>query len=589
MIVPMYKYTFIVYHKEYDSFLDRIAQLGVVDVSLSREDVDDTIRNKVLLNSQLSDMIRTLNNRKVNPVNAEVEKDGFEVLAEIRDIQSQIDKLNHKSVLLKKEIAHAEPWGDYSTELIKKLHDAGYTLRFFITPERRFSADLQQNPDIIVVNTQQSNVYFVAVQKKDINLDIDADEIKISSISPAMLRDYLKETESEISGLNMLLDDYAAKYIPSLNNSREKLMDEIQYHQVKLKTNRQAEEKICVLTGYVPVTSDVTLEEYLKDSGIIYYKDKSVPNDNPPILLKNGWFAKLFEPISEIFSLPNYKEMDLTPFFAPFFMMFFGFCMGDFGYGVILLLLGLILRNRVSPSLKPYLSLAMFLGIGTMIFGIVTGTITGFNMDEIEFFKPIHKFMLDDTSVFYLALIIGLVQIIYGMIIQVYARWKRFGFKYSLSLIGVIIAVLGVIDLVLTKITGPIALYSIYLGIALMLFFSDPDINIFSRFGKGIWDLYSAITGIFGDVLSYIRLFALSASGGILGFVINSISLPLLDSVPVLGPILFVIVMIVGHGANIALSGLGAFVHPMRLTFVEFYKNAGFEGGGKKYSPFSKH
>ena len=121
-----------------------------------------------------------------------------------------------------------------------------------------------------------------------------------------------------------------------------------------------------------------------------------------------------------------------------------------------------------------------------------------------------------------------------------------------------------------------------------MFLFSDPDINIFARFGKGIWDLYSAITGIFGDVLSYIRLFALSASGGILGYVINSISLPVLHSVPVLGPILFIIIMVIGHGANIALSGLGAFVHPMRLTFVEFYKNAGFEGGGKKYKPYAK-
>jgi V/A-type H+/Na+-transporting ATPase subunit I len=91
-----------------------------------------------------------------------------------------------------------------------------------------------------------------------------------------------------------------------------------------------------------------------------------------------------------------------------------------------------------------------------------------------------------------------------------------------------------------------------------MFLFSDPDINIFARFGKGIWDLYSTVTGIFGDVLSYIRLFALSASSGILGYVINSMSLPLLDSIPVLGPILFLIIMIVGHGANLALAGLGS-------------------------------
>ena len=224
-----------------------------------------------------------------------------------------------------------------------------------------------------------------------------------------------------------------------------------------------------------------------------------------------------------------------------------------------------------------------------MIFGVVTGTLLGFNMDEIAALKPFHKLMLDDTTVFYLALGIGLVQIIYGMVIQAYSRAKQFGFQYALSLIGIIIGVFALIDMTLVKMGGEYSKFGLYAGVFLMLFFSDPGISIPARIGKGLWDLYSTITGIFGDVLSYIRLFALSASGGILGYVINSISLPLLDSIPILGPVLFIIVMIVGHGANIALSGLGAFVHPMRLTFVEFYKNAGFVGGGKKYNPYSKH
>lgn len=589
MIVPMYKYSFVIYHREYDEFLEELARIGVVDVSINRNDIDDNVRNKLLLNAQISDMVRVLNNRKIPPVQFEADKDGITVLAEVKEVQTQIEKLSHKSNLLKKEISLAEPWGDYSTEIIKKLNDEGYAIRFFITPERRFTKDLLENPDIIEINRLQSSIYFVAIQRTEDIMDIDADEIKIPAFSPQTLKETLTQSECEIIKLNKLLDDYAAKYIPSLNRSRSKLLEEVEYQQVVLSTIKEADEKLCILTGYVPITNDEALESYLNKAGIIFYKERPVPKDNPPILLKNGWFARLFEPISEIFSLPNYKEMDLTPFFAPFFMMFFGFCMGDLGYGIILILAGTLLRNRVSASLKPFLTLAIFLGIGTMIFGIVTGTITGFNMDEIEFFKPIHKFMLDDTSVFYLALIIGLVQIIYGMIIQAYSKWKQFGFKYALSIIGVIIAVFGVIDMTLLKLFGQISTYVMYAGLALMFLFSDPDINIFARLGKGVWDLYSAITGIFGDVLSYIRLFALSASGGILGYVINSISLPLLDSVPILGPILFIIVMVVGHGANIALSGLGAFVHPMRLTFVEFYKNAGFEGGGKKYYPYSKH
>ena len=122
----------------------------------------------------------------------------------------------------------------------------------------------------------------------------------------------------------------------------------------------------------------------------------------------------------------------------------------------------------------------------------------------------------------------------------------------------------------------------------LILFFSDPRINVFARIGKGIWDVYSTVTGIFGDLLSYIRLFALGLSSAILGFVINDIGMQILGSSKILGPVFFVIFLIIGHTLNILISSLGSFVHPMRLTFVEFYKSAGFMGGGEKYKPFRK-
>lgn len=350
MIVPMYKYSFVVYHREFDEFINNIASLGVLDISVNRDDIDDHIKNKMILNAQLTDIIRVLSNRKVPPVEATVQKEGADVVVEVKDIQARIEKLQHQVSLFKKEIVLAEPWGDYSTELIQKIHDEGYTVRFFITPERRFTAELEENPSVLVVNRIQNNVYFIAIQAKGTELSIDADEIKVPALSPSQMRDSLKDTELEIVEANRQLDDIAAQYIPTLDYSRKRIIEEVEYQQVMLKTLHEADNKLCILTGYVPVTDDEKLEKYLNASEIIYYKVRPVPDDNPPILLRNGWFARLFEPISEIFSMPNYKEMDLTPFFAPFFMMFFGFCMGDLAYGIILVLAGVVLRNRVSPS-----------------------------------------------------------------------------------------------------------------------------------------------------------------------------------------------------------------------------------------------
>jgi V/A-type H+-transporting ATPase subunit I len=139
----------------------------------------------------------------------------------------------------------------------------------------------------------------------------------------------------------------------------------------------------------------------------------------------------------------------------------------------------------------------------------------------------------------------------------------------------------------LLHIGGGVSVYTAWLGVGLIVWFSNPKASVGGRIGKGLWDLYG-ITGFFGDLLSYIRLFALGVSSAVLGFVINDIALQIKGFMPVVGPILFVVFLIVGHTANLLIASLGAFVHPMRLTFVEFYKNAGFAGGGNAYRPYSR-
>ena len=131
--------------------------------------------------------------------------------------------------------------------------------------------------------------------------------------------------------------------------------------------------------------------------------------------------------------------------------------------------------------------------------------------------------------------------------------------------------------------------YNILLGLSgvLIVFFNNPDINIFARFGSAIWNAYNVVTGVFGDLLSYIRLFALGISSAILGFVFNDIASQFL-SIKYFGWIPFVLLLVFGHGINLFLASLGGFIHPMRLIFVEFYKNADFIGGGKEYKPFTK-
>lgn len=179
------------------------------------------------------------------------------------------------------------------------------------------------------------------------------------------------------------------------------------------------------------------------------------------------------------------------------------------------------------------------------------------------------------------------------MVLKVVNISKQKGFRYSLSVIGWIVLLLTLIifkggaALKLLDEARVAFLFNILFifSLVLIFLFNTPGINVFLRIGNGIWDSYNVITGIFGDLLSYIRLFALGISSSILGFVFNDISSQML-SVPYIGWLFFIVLLLIGHSLNIFMATLGGFVHPLRLTFVEFYKNAGFNGGGLDYKPF---
>jgi len=313
----------------------------------------------------------------------------------------------------------------------------------------------------------------------------------------------------------------------------------------------------------------------------------------------NSKYSKLFEPIAKLYSLPDYKELDLTPFFAPFFMMFFGFCLGDAGYGLLFIIAASIVKLRAKSNMKPLLTLIQILGGSTVIFGFLSGTFFGVDLlkADIAFLESFRDIFLKPEEMFYFALILGGVQIIFGMFVKILNITKQLGFKYSLSILGWIILITStVLFMLLKNKIGPeleILKYLYFLILAsslvMILFMNNPGKGILGNFGKGLGDIYFTATGVFGDVLSYIRLFALGISSAILGYVFNYLALEMSGDTIIVSQVIFLLILVVGHSLNIFMATLGAFVHPLRLTFVEFYKNAGFMGGGKEYKPFKKN
>lgn len=643
MIVPMLKYTFIAYHLEYDKFLNDIRNIGVLDIvekisdpgSLTKEKLDFLKNAKQVfdfLNKQkvsalaeikeTEEDLKRLNvdlehknlalkkwpeiyvediepfNKKLTIIRFQYYRDKFgnkeykkpkltgeEILNKVLKYRDQKDALIQHDLILNKALKAAQPWGEFSTETIQKLKENNVEIRLFITSEKKFDKQWLELYNIEIINTISPYIYFALVTTPGEIIELDAEEVNIPEETEREVVQKKLERFEEITRIEQELNYIAINYIDDFQNYLLQLEEEIDYSKVLFNTENAVEDQVRIIEAYVPKTETAELDEYLKNNSIVYFTEKAKKEDKIPIKQKNNRFAKLYEPIGKLFSLPAYSDMDLTPFFAPFFMMFFGFCLGDAGYGLFIVAAASIFKRKVNPELRPILSLAQFLGIGTIILGTLTGTFFGVSIVEIESLKKYTSFVLDSQTVFFLSLGVGLFQILFGMALKAVNSYRLFGWKYAVSPVGWIIMLLGILDVTVSKIIPGVSGYLIWVGVGLILLFNDPEANIFVRLGKGVWELYG-ISGIFGDVLSYVRLFALGISGGILGFVVNTIGLQIKDSYPIIGPIFFVIFLIVGHAANLLISSLGAFVHPMRLTFVEFYKNAGFTGGGKEYKPF---
>ncbi len=604
MIVPMMKYSLILHHSDYEGFLYRLQELGLVDISLSDwtpsgEELRmlQTINQYATIRADLNRRSKTANLTNIKPLNngREVYEKYNVAIAQIADLTAQIQKLQAESEAL-------QVWGRFEPQLIAELNNAGVSVHFFTSYDNIFNANRDvwsQQATIELISSEKGISYFVAIRdvsEQPLILN-SAEEIKVPQSDYTIVANQIAELEQKRT-------EYEHEILVCVT-SREMLtpVEEDLKAQLQIdKTlaaggNREAEGSLVVLEGWCKKENIADVDKFLdNEQDIISFKDEPSTEDNPPIVLKNGRFARLFEVISNLYALPNYHATDLTPFFAPFFMMFFGFCLGDAGYGLIFVVLASVLHFRLPKGGKRDVAdLVFWCGLSTVVFGALTGTFFGVELAKVPALVNIKDMFIAQDKMFTVAIYVGVVQLLYAMGLKAYFAMKRFGWMYGMSTIGWIITLvasglaMGMPISIEGFTTSSVAYYAI-LGVAffMMFFMNSPGKNPLVNFGSGLWDMYNNVTGFMGDLLSYIRLFALGICSGIIANVFNSLAIGMSPDIPVVGLIITILIMIIGHAINLFMGVLGAFVHPLRLTFVEFYKNAGFEDGGRPFEPLKR-
>ena len=583
MISQMKKYTFLVFHRDYEPFLEQLRELGVVHITEKAAGLiedDETLQAAL----QHEDALRHLLNQGATD----------ELIQERTAIEENI-------AAARQAAQNAAVWGEFDAARIAELKEAGYALRFFECPIKTFDAEWG-----IKVNEKEGKAYFVQVGEGCDLAETTASEIPVPEKSESQWLQTAEQYKEQLADVNARIEAWQKENINDIKRQLVEARQQIDWQRVTLSTDKLAEGALCLLEGFCPIDKEAELNTMLADAQVYFEEEEPAKEDNTPIELKNNFFSRLFEPITRLYSLPNYAEIDPTPFFAPFFMLFFGLCLGDGGYGLVILLAGIAVILK-APKLKEWGWLGVFMGLTTMVVGILTGVFFGINLEEVAVLAPVKQYFITETNatvhfmggsyhpMMVFAILIGIFQILFAMGFKVVKITLRDGFKYAAYDCAWLVALVTLIVwFALSGSLSTIGLYTIYgiLGICALfiLFYKDPDRKVLLlNLGGGLWGTYNMVSGLLGDILSYIRLFALGLAGGILGNVFNALALQAGGACPSwIGWLPTLLILVFGHSLNFALCLISSVVHPMRLTFVEFYKNADFEGGGREYKPFRK-
>ena len=620
MVAEIKKYTFLVYHQDYNDLLKKLREAGVVHI-VQKNELNEckTIQEDMILLKRYKKALRQVSfiTPRVTP-SGTVDGEPGQALADLESMFKRQEEAADHLELLKPEAEKINPWGDFNIKTVKKIREYGWNISLFVCSEKNFDRKWEEDYALEIISHDRGIIHFAIIHRYDTIPDIDANLEKIPERALGWINGEIARYENQVTETKAAIREKAAEYLALLNKGIEETISRVEFSGAAEQAEKYAEDKLYILEGWVPVSEEKKLDAALQDTGCYSFASEPDPDEKIPIILKNNRFTKLFEPISKLFSMPDYRELDLTPFFAPFFMMFFGFCLGDAGYGLFFIVAGFVVKRRVKQEFRPVISLAQYFGVAAILFGLLSGTFFGLNLidsgytmtgnsvvqmrnegvpdkiiyslneikdqkfrtkesfrreavrrigednyneyskmilksteSDLPFVGSIRSHMFEPMNMFYLALLIGGMQIIFGMILKIINISRLKGFKYSLSTIGWVILAFTVVifkggsavNLINEEKTR--TLFNILLIISgiLIFLFNSPHLNIFGRVGNGLWESYTILTGVFGDLLSYIRLFALGISSSILGFVFNQISLQML-SIPYVGWLFFLLLLL---------------------------------------------
>jgi V/A-type H+-transporting ATPase subunit I len=537
-----------------------------------------------------------------------VEKFDLDEINQICDWEDELYHLKNKVSELTDKVEFYKDWVNLKTEISEfdKLKKVSVQVCKLVLDKNDLKKKLKNIPvDFHIIFEKQKKLGIVFFIYKDFEEDFKK---AISDFEPELIDfkddekepfQIVSEGEKVIDKLNKKINKISEK-ISKKGSDYQKYIVLYDYFLSRIGRAEVLNKSLCtrkvfLLEGWVEEDNRTILQNIADEyEGVQLNWVEPAKDEKTPVKLKNNLLSKPYEAITGLYALPKSKEVDPTPYIAMFFAVFFGFCMTDAAYGIVLVAISLYLMPKL-PEGRKYLWIFVGGGLLTIFAGAITGSWFGNNIEmafpelagisvfreKLTLFDPFEN----PLNFLILSMIFGAVQIFTGLVISI--KEKINNKKYFNAFANEISWILFFIFLSLfIVVKSDVFMFIMFVPIFIIVLFSSQSKSVIMRLAKGAFTAFNGLISFLGNILSYSRIMALGLVTAGLAMSVNILAKIVRELVPGFGIVLAVLIFIGGHLFSIAINTLSSFVHTMRLQFAEFFPYF-YEGGGERFEPFS--
>jgi V/A-type H+/Na+-transporting ATPase subunit I len=614
MIEKMKKVSVLVKNNELTTSLSLLRKAGVLHISETGSKRSEEIERDEQLLSLFNRVVTAIeqvsgkkNKPSVNSVNEFIKRGDSiqDIILHCHELDTIIIEKSEKNDYVQELntlVERLSSWGNFQSEDIKYLQDSGVSLLPAEVPIKSIELLGDEFP-YIFINKGKKLAKIVFLNIKEDELPDFVTVLKYNGLSLNDIQQNISRANERVEHINAIISDenknlLVYKDINSIIDSE---------HQLKtIQENMGCDGPVSWVIGYIPEKSVAAFRDTAVENSWGLLIETPSDEDNVPTKLKNNWLVRMIQPVFNLLgTVPGYKEYDVSMFFLMFFTVFCAMIIGDAGYGVIFLA-GAFALNIKTKKTGELVRLIYVLSVSTIVWGAVTGTWFGsstivnmpffrqFVIPGISSFPELFNMTSQDAAEFvmYICFILGIIQLSLACIINFIRQIPQLKSIAQLGWLSMLIGLYTLtLKLVLNKVFPSWGIYAIIGGLAVIVIFGEQSksqnfmIGLLKGFA-GLFTTFLDSISAFSNIISYIRLFAVGMSSVAIASSFNTIASGFPDGIAIVGAILIVLI---GHGLNIAMGLLSVIVHGVRLNMLEFSGQMGMEWSGTAYTPLNEY